>query len=259
MLSPWKESYDKPSRDITLPTKVRPVKAMVFPVVMYGCESWTIKKAEHWRTDAFKLFSWTLESPMDSKEIKPVNPKGNQAWIFIGRTDAETPKLWPLDAKGQLIRKDLDDGKDWGQKEKGATEDEMSGWHRDSVHMNLGKLQETVKDRKAWWAAVNWAAKSQTEWLNTDSTCEVFLNHLFFSWKITISLKSISGFIDLPLNHRTLSTHSLVFSFVSLSVSIVIPDTPDTLFHCVHTENMFSFDLLFKSSNTGSTKIVYLD
>ena len=78
------------SRDITLPTKVCLVKAMVFPVVMYGCEIWTIKKAECRRTDAFELWCWrTLESPLDCKEIKPVHPKGDQSWVFIGRTDVE--------------------------------------------------------------------------------------------------------------------------------------------------------------------------
>ena len=91
------------SRDITLPTKVRLVKATVFPVVMYGCESWIIKKAEHRRIDAFELWCWekTLESPLDCKEIQPVHPKGNQSWVFIGRTDgeAEAPVLWPPDAK----------------------------------------------------------------------------------------------------------------------------------------------------------------
>ena len=90
------------SRDITLPTKVCLVKAMVFPVVMYGCESWTIKKAECRRIDAFELWCWrTLESPLDCKEIQPVHPKGDQSWVFIGRTDveAETPIFWPLDEK----------------------------------------------------------------------------------------------------------------------------------------------------------------
>ena len=78
------------SRDITLPTKVCLVKGMVFPVVMYGCESWTIKKAECRRIDAFELWCWRrLESPLDSKEIQPVHPKGDQSWVFIGRTDAE--------------------------------------------------------------------------------------------------------------------------------------------------------------------------
>ena len=90
------------SRDIILPTKVHLVKAMFFSVVMYGCESWTIKKAECQRIDAFELWCWRrLLSPLDCKDVKPVNPKGNQSWIFIGRTDAkaEAPILWPPDAK----------------------------------------------------------------------------------------------------------------------------------------------------------------
>ena len=90
------------SRDITLPTKVCLLKAMVFPVVMYGCESWTVKKAEHRRIDAFEVWCWRrLECPLDYKEIQPVNPKGSQSSIFIGRTDAEaeTPILRPPDAK----------------------------------------------------------------------------------------------------------------------------------------------------------------
>ena len=90
------------NRDITLPTKVCLVKAMVFPVVMYGCESWTVKKAERQRIDAFELWCWRrLLSPLDCKEIQPVHPKGDQSWVFIGRTDAkaETPILCPLDAK----------------------------------------------------------------------------------------------------------------------------------------------------------------
>ena len=88
------------SRDITLPTKVCLVKAMVFPMVMFGCVSWTVKKAEHQRIDAFELEK-TLESPLDCKEILPVHPKGNQSWVFIGRTDAEaeTPVLWPPHVK----------------------------------------------------------------------------------------------------------------------------------------------------------------
>ena len=90
------------SRDVTVPTKVHLYKAMVFLVVMYGCESWTIKKAECRRIDAFELWCWKrLLSPLDFKEIQPVHPKGNQSWVFIGRTDveAETPILWPPDAK----------------------------------------------------------------------------------------------------------------------------------------------------------------
>ena len=90
------------SRDFTLPTNVLLVKAMVFPVVMYGCESWTVKKAERRRIDAFELWCWRrLQSPSDCKEIQPVHPKGDQSWVFIGGTyvEAETPALWPPDEK----------------------------------------------------------------------------------------------------------------------------------------------------------------
>ena len=90
------------SRDITLPTKVRLVKVMVFPVVMYGCESWIVKKAEHRRIDAFELWCWRrLENPLDCKEIQPVHSEGDQPWVFFGRNDAkaETPVLWPPHAK----------------------------------------------------------------------------------------------------------------------------------------------------------------
>ena len=89
------------SRDITLSAKVHLVKAMVFPVVVYGCEIWTIKKAEGWRIDAFEVLEKTLENPLDCKEIQPVHPKGDQPWVFIGRIDveAETPILWPPDVK----------------------------------------------------------------------------------------------------------------------------------------------------------------
>ena len=118
------------SRDITLPTKVHLVKAVVFPVVMWELdhkESWTLKNWCFWTV----VLEQTLESPLDSKEIKPVNPKGNQSWIFIGMTDteAEAPILWPPDVKNWLSGKDPDAGKDWRQEEKGTTEDEMVGWH----------------------------------------------------------------------------------------------------------------------------------
>ena len=90
------------SRDITFPTKVDLVKTMVFPVVRYGCESWTIKKAEHRRIDAFEMWCWrTLESPLDCKKIQPVHSEGDQSWVFFGRTnvEAETPIFWPPGAK----------------------------------------------------------------------------------------------------------------------------------------------------------------
>ena len=116
------------SRDITLPTKVHLVKAMVFPVVMYGCASWTVKKAEHQRIDPFELWCWIrlLKVPWTARRsnqsiLKEISP-GNDA-------KAETPVLWPPHAKSWLIGKDSDAGRDRGQEEKGTAEDEMAGWH----------------------------------------------------------------------------------------------------------------------------------
>ena len=119
------------SRDIALPTKVCVVKAIVSPVVMYGWmweldhkDGWVLKKWCFW-TMVLK----TLESPLDSKEIKPTSPKGNQPWIVIGRADAEaeSPVLWPPDVKSWHFWEDPYAGKDWGQKEKGVKEDELVG------------------------------------------------------------------------------------------------------------------------------------
>ena len=136
------------SRNITLPTKVSLVRAMVFPVVMYGCESWTIKESRVLKNWYFwtVVLEKTLVSSLDWKEIQSVHPKGNQSWIFIGRTDteAEAPILWPSDTKNWLIGKDPDAGKDWRWEEKGMTEDEMAGWHH--------RLDGRVWTRSgSWW------------------------------------------------------------------------------------------------------------
>ena len=152
------------SNDITLLTKILIVKAMVFPVVIYGCESWTIKKSGHWKFGAFELWCWRkILSPLDCKEIKPVNPNANQSWTFIGRADAEaeTPILWSPDVKNRLTGKDLHAGKVWRQ-EKGTTKDEVVGWHHQLDGHEFEQSLGVVLDRKAWHAAVYGVTKSRT-------------------------------------------------------------------------------------------------
>ena len=187
--------------DITLPTKVHIAKAMVFPVVMC-CESWTVKK--HRGTDAFQLLEKTLESPLDGKEIKSVNLKGNQPWILIGRTDAEveTPIFWSSDANSWLIRKVPDAGKDWGQKKKRASEDEMAGWHH---WCNGNKPGQTLGDGEGqrglvccspWGHRVrhNWVAEQQQfikyflkQFINDDQVNFVSGMQGWFNIQISIS------------------------------------------------------------------------
>ena len=121
---------------------------------MYGCGSWIVKKAEHWRIDAFELWCWrTLESPLDCKEIQPVHPR-DQSWVFTGRTDAkaETLILWPPYAKSWLIGKDPDAGRDWVQEEKGTTEDEMTSPTRWTwVWVNSGSRWWTEEPGILWF------------------------------------------------------------------------------------------------------------
>ena len=116
----------------------------------------------------------TLESPLDCKEIKPVNPKGNQSWLFIERTDAEAPILWSSDAKSWLTGKDPDVGKDRRQEEIGAAEDEMVGWHHQLNGHEFEQAPEMVKEKEAWCAAVHGVTKSQTQLSNwTTKTMEL--------------------------------------------------------------------------------------
>ena len=123
----------------------------------------------------------TLESPLGCKEIKPVSPKGNQSWIFIGRTDPETeaPVLWSPDVKSWLIRKDVIVGKDWKQQEKGTAEDAKMDSITDSVDMNLSKLRETVKDRGAWCTAVHGTQSRMRQRLNSNNNSFCACNRVF--------------------------------------------------------------------------------
>ena len=174
------------SRDINLSTKVRLVKAIVYPVVMYGCKSWTIKKDEHWRTDAFELWCWRrLASLLDCK-IQPVHSKGDRSWVFIGRThaNAETPILWPPHAKSWPIGKDPDAGKVWGQEEKGTTEDEMVGWHHQLNGHGFGWTPGVGDGQGAWCAAIHEVTKSQTRLSNWTE-----LNWIVWRWNARILSK----------------------------------------------------------------------
>ena len=127
-------------------------------------ESWAPKNWCFWTV----VLEKTLESPLDCKDIKPVNPKGNQSWIFIGRTEAEAEAsiFWPPDAKSQLIRKDPDVGKDWRQEEKGMTKDEMAGWYHRLYWHKLSKLQELVMGRETWCATDYEVTKNWTQLSN---------------------------------------------------------------------------------------------
>ena len=155
------------SRDITWPTKFCLVKAVVFSSSHVWMWQLTIKKAECWKLDAFELWCWRrLESPLDCKEIQPVHPKGNQSWIFIGRTDVEGEAriLWPLDVKNWLIGKDPDAGKDWMWEEKGVTG--WDGWMPSPAQWTWVWVNSRSWwwDREVWHAAVHGVAKSWT-WL----------------------------------------------------------------------------------------------
>ena len=164
------------------------------------------------------MLNKTLERPLDCKEIKTVNPKGNQLWMLIGRTDSEAEALilWPPDGKSWLIWKDTDVGKDRGQEEKGTTEDEMVGWHHWLKGHESGQVLEMVKDREAWRAAVREFTKSQTwlEWLNNTTILQLpilapwqNLEHCYKHLEVLDKTKEIFKFIaNLIRNKREITS-----------------------------------------------------
>ena len=179
------------SRDIYLPTKVHLIKAVVFPVVMYG---WELDHKENWAPKNWCFWTVvlekTLESPLDCKEIQPVHPKGNQSWIFIGKTDAEAeaPVLWPPDEWSQFIRKDPDAGKDWRREVKEMTEDKKVGWHHWLNGHEFAQAPGAGEGQGSLACCSPWGHKESdtTEWLNTAKTC---------SWRFVQSLFTDLGFV----------------------------------------------------------------
>ena len=221
MLTPWKESYDQPRQHIK---KQRHYFANKNPsrqgygfssghVWMWeldGEESWVLKNWCFWTV----VLEKTLESPLDCEEIQPVHPKGDQSWVFTGRNDAkaETPVLWPPHVKSWLIGKDSDAGRDWGQEEKGMTEDEMAGWHH-RLHGHEFEWTLGVDDRQGGLACCDsWGSKESdiTEWLNWTEALTSYSSLQTPNLQLLLTINLLSASMDLPILHISYKWHHTI-------------------------------------------------